>query len=339
MASIRGRLIGGASAIVVVVAVVSVLVSLAMQDAIIERDRAAQRSLSIKSVSAALSGIEERLKTYVGVLSRSEALARAVESRDAARLQSLLVADFKGMSALDPAVSTIEVTDAKGVILMRGHNPARFGDDKSKTPMIQSTLAGRTAHGMTVSPTSNEVAQDAVAPLTLNGAVVGTVKVGSYLRDRTAEDIRRQVGAEVVFVVGGKLNASTIKNGEDFLPSPELVAEAKGKGAKTEVVQSQGAAFDATYAYLGDVDGRAVAGRHEHPGDDRAVIRDLGPPAAGHLEHVEFRLAAVGNGALREDKVQRGEEGEKCVFLYNSDFFLQFFIPRDEKILNILKSK
>ena len=258
MASIRRKLVGGASVIVVAVAVVSGLISLLMLNSIVEHERSLQRGQSVKNAIRALNDVEERLRNYADILSRNEGLARSVASGDAATLQRLLVAEFKAVNALDPAASSIEVTDVKGVVAMRGHNPTRFGDDKSKTPLIQAALAGRAGQGMTVSATSNEVGQDAVAPLSLNGKIVGTIKVGSYLREKTAMDIREQVGAEILFLVDGKLNATTIKNGEDFLPSPQLLAEVKAKGAKTEQVQSKGDGFDATYAHLGDVDGRSV---------------------------------------------------------------------------------
>lgn len=258
MSSVRVKLVGGASAIVVVVGVVSALISLAMLNSIVEDGRAQQRELSIKNATRALNDESERLQSYADILSRNEGLVRSLASGDRAELQRLLVAEFKGINALDPTASAIEVTDDKGVIAMRGHNPTRFGDDKGKNALVRSALAGHPAQGMSYSASSNEVGQDAVAPLTLDGKTIGTVKVGSYLRDKTAEDIRSQVGAEVLFVVDGKLNATTIKNGEHFLPSQQFVAEAKAKGAKSEQVQSRGESFDVTYAHLGDVDGRVV---------------------------------------------------------------------------------
>ncbi|MFY7961575.1 MAG: hypothetical protein ACOVVK_15980, partial [Elsteraceae bacterium] len=258
MASIRGKLIGGAVAIVVFVASVGALISLMMISAITETENAAQAKLSVTNALGAMQAIDERMSAYADIYGRHVGLAQAVASQDAARLQEMVVAEFKALSALDPAVSALELTDAKGVVAIRGHNPARKGDDKSKTPTVKAALEGKAMNELTVSPTSNEVTLDALAPLRLGDKIVGTVKVGSYLRDKTAQDIRSQIGAEVVFVVGGKVNASTIAGAEDFLPSEAVSAQAKAEGSRSVVARSRGVEYDATYAQLGEVGGKAI---------------------------------------------------------------------------------
>ena len=258
MASIRVKLIGGAAAIVITVATVSALISFMMLSAVIDAESAAQKKLSVGNAIGAMHAIDERMQAYADVYSRHDGLAQAVEARDVNRLQAMLVAEFKSLSALDPAVSAVEVTDAKGIVVMRGHNPSRSGDDKSKAPTVKAALEGKATHGLTVSATSNEVTQDALAPLRLAGRIVGTVKVGSYLREKTAQDIREQIGADVLFLVGGKINATTLAGAEEFLPSEAVSAQVKAEGARSVVVESQGGSFDATYAHIGDVDGKVI---------------------------------------------------------------------------------
>jgi len=258
MTTIRVKLIVGAAALVAVVATVSALISVLMLSAIVDSDNAKQTKFSLNASIGAMRAIDERMQAYADLFGRHDGLAQAVEGRDRDRLQTMLVAEFKSLSALDPALSTIEVTDAKGIVVMRGHNPSRAGDDKSKAATVKAALEGKPTHGVTVSSTSNEVAQDAVVPLRLAGKIVGTVKVGSYLREKTAHDIRNQIGADVLFLVGGKINATTVAGAEDFLPSEAVAAQVKSEGSSSVVVESRGGSFDATYAQMGEVDGKAI---------------------------------------------------------------------------------
>jgi len=258
MTSIRAKLISGAAATVVIVAAISASISFWMLNNIVEKNKSTQSTLSIRNAIGEMRAIDERMRTYADIYSRNGALARAVEGKDRAALEALAVAEFKSLSGFDSAVSTVEVTDAQGIVVMRGHNPGRFGDNKAGAPMVASALSGRPTHGLTVSPATNEVAQDAVAPLTVNGKVVGSVKIGSYLRDRTAQNIRNQIGADVLFVVGGKINATTVANPASFVPSEAIAAQVKSGGPRTEIIEAGDESFDATFAHLGEVDGRSI---------------------------------------------------------------------------------
>lgn len=258
MTSIRFRLIGGAVAIVTSVAIVSAVISYMMLSAIADSGDAKRSKLAVDNAIGAMRAIDERMQAYADLYARHDGLAQAVVAQDAARLQALLVGEFKSLSAIDPTVGTVELTDAKGVVVMRGHNPARKGDDKSKTIPIKTALEGKAMSGLTVSPTSNEVAQDATGPLRLGDKIVGTIKVGSYLREKTAQDLREHIGAEVLFLVGGKVNAATVVGAEDFLPSDAFSAQVKAEGPRSVVTQSRGVEYGATYAQLGEVDGKAI---------------------------------------------------------------------------------
>jgi len=65
----------------------------------------------------------------------------------AARLRDILVGALAGLRALDPTVAVLEITDTSGRIMMRGHAPTRFGDDKSKVPDIAAALLGNPPAG------------------------------------------------------------------------------------------------------------------------------------------------------------------------------------------------
>jgi hypothetical protein len=56
-------------------------------------------------------------------------------------------------------LAALEITDAKGVVIQRGHNPAKRGDNKSAQPQIRAALDGKSAKGLTISPTTGEAAE------------------------------------------------------------------------------------------------------------------------------------------------------------------------------------
>ncbi|TYL83680.1 hypothetical protein [Bradyrhizobium cytisi] len=142
-------------------------------------------------------------------------------------LEDLAVSEFKSLHANDSAVATMEITDAKGVILQRGHNPAKRGDDKHTQPQVKAALEGKPAGGLTVSPTTGEAAEDAVRPLAPAGNVVGTIKVGSYFNGATANEIKQRTGLNVLFLSRGAVAASTFGNDRLVTVPTETLAAAK----------------------------------------------------------------------------------------------------------------
>jgi hypothetical protein len=56
---------------------------------------------------------------------------KAAQRADAPGLEAFTVQEFKAIHTVDPALATLEITDAKGVVIQRGHNPAKRGDNKS----------------------------------------------------------------------------------------------------------------------------------------------------------------------------------------------------------------
>ena len=159
----------------------------------------------------ALSDIDRRMNTYAELFARRPDVVAVVEQNDAGALE-VRRCRVDALHASDPSVASLEFTDAKGVVLMRGHNPAKKGDDKNKQPQIREALAGRPSGGLTVSATSGEAAEDGVRPLTKQGHVVGTVKVGAYFRQDTAAELERKTGLDVAFVATRKLTATTFGN-------------------------------------------------------------------------------------------------------------------------------
>jgi methyl-accepting chemotaxis protein len=206
-----------------------------------------------------LRAVGMRMAAYADPYARRETIAALVANGDAAALETAMVAEFQALHKLDATLKTLEVTDAKGIVVMRGHNPKKFGDDKSKAPMIVKALAGEANSGLTVSITTGEMAQDAVVPLRYKGAIVGTLKVGSYLREDTAAYLKKVTKRDILFLVNGKLNASTLKDLKEF-PLPAAVASKVAAGEAAYFVATIGdARYNAGISPLRDETGKVAA--------------------------------------------------------------------------------
>lgn len=98
-------------------------------------DAHTQRLLAGTNVGLqALKGVGDRMNVYAEIVARHPDLISTVQRGDAPGLEAFSVQEFKAIHAVDPALATLEITDAKGVVIQRGHNPAKRGDNKSAQP-------------------------------------------------------------------------------------------------------------------------------------------------------------------------------------------------------------
>ena len=217
--------------------------------------RVLENSLAINVAAAsregtdALQDIDRRMNTYAELFARRPDVVAVVEQNDAGALEKLAVAEFNALHASDPSVATLEFTDARGVVIMRGHHPAKKGDDKGKQPQIREALAGKASGGMTISPATGEAAQDGVRPLMSQGHVVGTVKVGAYFRADTAAELKRKTGLDVAFVAAGKVTATTFGKDAGLEIPADVLAAARTGVAAWPSVEVKGRHFTADVAF------------------------------------------------------------------------------------------
>lgn len=209
------------------VATVGALSYDAMSKTLDQAHREALRAASKDGLST-LGAVGNRMRVYSDLLSRHPEMVAAIASRDAAALEAVTVREFKAIHARDPALATLEVTDAKGVVLQRGHNPSKRGDDKASQPQVKMALSGKPAGGLTVSPTTGEAAEDSVMPLVQGGNVIGTIKIGSYFNEASATELKQRTGLEIVFVTKGKIAASTLGKDAQIALPPEAIQSSKG---------------------------------------------------------------------------------------------------------------
>jgi len=163
--TIRTKLIIGVGAAVVVG--ISLLVWVSTLTISSTMTKGFEKEMDVKNT--ALSNVFQDkgagLMGYAAQLAQSGELREAMRSGSRDLLTSVMVSAFKGINGVNPTVHTVEVCDAAGIMLMRGHNPEKFGDDKSKTELFGQALKTKAPRlGLQVSTTTGKLSLDAVYP-------------------------------------------------------------------------------------------------------------------------------------------------------------------------------
>ncbi len=274
--SIKKKLIIGTVLTVLITAtLVSIVAYISMRSALLERFNA-QAETATNTLIELRETIKNKILTYTDMLSRREDIADAVGKKDIATLERLMVTEFKALHEKDSTVRTIEVTDEQGIVIMRGHNPQKKGDDKSKLEMIQKALSGEPTSGLDISPTTSEMAYDAVYPLRSKGRIVGTLKVGSYFREDTANYLKDIADVDVIFFSGNKVNVSTLSEGNGLILSDEIIKRLKPKEAFFDRITLNNQRYSISYVPMIDPKGETkgvMAGLISMKGTEDSIAR------------------------------------------------------------------
>jgi methyl-accepting chemotaxis protein len=261
--SVRKKLIGGTIASVLITALlVSSGAYVFMRGTLAKRFHG-QAETAAQTLIATRDVIKQKVRTYADMLSRRQDIADAAAKKDAASLERLMTAEYKTLHEMDETIKTLEITDDNGIVIMRGHNPGKKGDDKSKMNMIHNALSGNSSAGLEVSPSTGEMAFDAVYPLKSGGRVVGTVKVGSYLKEDTAAYLKNIADVDVIFFSGNKVNVSTLKEASDITLTDEMLGKLKPKEIIHDTITIKGQKYSISYTPCIDTEGKtrgAMAG-------------------------------------------------------------------------------
>ena len=94
-----------------------------------------------------LQDAAQRMAGYTASFAQRPDLIAALAAGDAAKLRDILVPGLAAMRAVDLTVSVLEITDKSGRVVMRGHDPNRSGDDKSRLPDVAAALKGNAMLG------------------------------------------------------------------------------------------------------------------------------------------------------------------------------------------------
>lgn len=115
------------------------------------------------------------LQYLVELYAKDQEIQQLLTNTDRAAVQSAGEVLFNKLNA-QHKLAVMEIGDENGTVYLRGHNPAKYGDDKSDIPAIQGALEGNTFSGFEYG--SSGLAVRAFAPIKVDGQVVGTLQIG-----------------------------------------------------------------------------------------------------------------------------------------------------------------
>jgi methyl-accepting chemotaxis protein len=234
--SLRLKALAAALMLLVVSISASALLAYLAMDAEMRQNQEHETAAAVQDARGAIDEVALRMRSRAGLLVRDSALVMAVEQADPSALRRHLVSALGMLREVDAATSILEVTDASGKVLMRGHNPDRSGDSKAGVALYDQARNGQIASGLTVSPATGDASWIAVAPLKNDvGVTVGMLAIGARLDAATAQQLKRSTGLEVVFAYGEKVLTTTF-NGRTAtdIPNPaDIIARAAGNEAKS----------------------------------------------------------------------------------------------------------
>lgn len=142
----------------------------------------AQKEEGRHTVETSTALLEELLQrqsndalALVTVYSKDATIIDALKNNDMKAIEQYISPIYTGLET-NMGLSVFEIGDADGVVFFRGHNPGKFGDDKSGKSTIQSALNGNYIAGTETG--SSGIAIRAFAPIMDDGTIIGSLQVG-----------------------------------------------------------------------------------------------------------------------------------------------------------------
>jgi methyl-accepting chemotaxis protein len=158
-------------------------------------------------------------------------IAGYIRTNDRQHLLDKFSTNIKAVAQLG-GLQNISVADAQGNVIVRAHAPEKFGDNYlARRKTVASAIStGKVAAG--IEPGRTGIGIYAVAPVIVNGTVVGVVDVGTELSNAYFSPLAERLGAEIsvnVLSEGKMVNQSSTEGGGALLDASAIQAAFDGK--------------------------------------------------------------------------------------------------------------
>ena len=190
--------------IVMITVAVSGIKNYAYQTAQEQADRA------VKSLASTINTSRIESERAAAIMAGNPAVKQAVENKN---LEQVLTAVRPLLPILD--MDFVTVSDSRGNVIARSHQPEKSGDNVRKQRNIQLALEG-SLYSAVEQGTVVPLAARAGAPVYSNGVLVGAVSIGRDLsRPAMVDKIKEQFGADAtIFHNDTRLTTTIMKDGE-----------------------------------------------------------------------------------------------------------------------------
>lgn len=196
---------------VVVTVLLTSTVALFSMNSIIREIAQDQAVSSIKVLEQELDSQKSTLLTSAKTVALDEALIAAVAEKSTPAILKEAGATAKALN-----LETVTITDTKGIVLARTHEPDKFGDDISYQNNIKNALAGNFSAEIETGTTIKYAIKAGAPVYGAGGEIIGVVSVG-YQLDNTAfvDNLKSMTGDEfTVFAGDERINTTITDNGK-----------------------------------------------------------------------------------------------------------------------------
>jgi methyl-accepting chemotaxis protein len=262
-----------------------IMSGLVVDQSVRSEHRAAARAAGAQGAEA-LDAIRGRVLVYASLIAKDAEFARIVDRGEENERLNAVQTEYDALRAIDPAITTFEISNAAGIMLARGHNPKVKGDDKSKVKGIDDASNGKPWSGLVISPTSGEATLGAVVPVKTSRGVIGTLGIGARATGAIGAEIKAKTGAEVMMFYKGKMTSSTIPETNSIAIEPDAYARALGGEAVATALEIAGVPFAVELKHFPSSSGEGLV---------LASLVDGRPYAA---RQAEFTASMIRNGLI-----------------------------------------
>ncbi|TFE25424.1 methyl-accepting chemotaxis protein [Cohnella luojiensis] len=95
----------------------------------------------------------------------------------------------------EAGITVFEFGDENGVVFTRGHQPGKYGDDKSGNESVKTAISGKPIKGIEFGESG--MAVRAIVPINADGKVIGTLQTGFGFNDAFLKEIEQAAGGKV----------------------------------------------------------------------------------------------------------------------------------------------
>ncbi|WP_176713676.1 methyl-accepting chemotaxis protein [Pseudobacillus wudalianchiensis] len=139
--------------------------------ALTQQSQQSTKQSVVQSLERSSTELLDLAKKY----SHDKELVRAFQTNNREQLLAKIRPIFERLQE-EHHISVFEFGETDGTVFLRGHNPQKYGDDKSELPAIQDALEGKGAAGFEFG--NSGLAVRAFMPLEANNKVIGTLQMG-----------------------------------------------------------------------------------------------------------------------------------------------------------------
>jgi len=166
---------------------------------------------------------------------------------------------------VDLDIDAIVVLDINGNVVLRTHEPDRYGDSSLNVPTFAAVFSGEDMATMYYSAPSLPMALSSAAPIVNNGVIIGAVSaIVDMETNEFISNFAETSSAEISIFAGDTQIATTLANrfGNQLIGTraePDIVASVLGNGqAARAVMRLSGVSYQVSYLPLLGLDGAPV---------------------------------------------------------------------------------